>query len=219
MPKLSINCGKSVPCWSPIIKSCKHDSLKYQRLAHTRRKLKTITYLDRQRANKLRGEHAASQSSHNNRRHQLDLHLAEVDDLRRALLNQADELHRAEEEKNHIASQKSDVARNVALLESDLKRVRKDAEAFGHDLKHLRAEKEKWDAKQRDEAAKAERARKQSQTQIRLLNEQLDSQREKVRRIKEDLRNHVCAPKYVLSILYSHRQQQKHSAGMIASCQ
>jgi molecular chaperone GrpE (heat shock protein) len=93
-------------------------------------------------------------------------------------------------------------------LESDLKRVRKDAEAFGHDLKYLRAEKEKWDAKQRDEAAKAERARKQSQTQIRLLNEQLDSQREKVRRIKEDLRNHVCSSKYVLSISYSHRPQK-----------
>jgi len=138
----------------------------------------------------------------------LDLHLAEVDELRRALSNQADELHRAEEEKNHITSQKSDVARNVALLESDLKRVRKDAEAFGHDLKHLRAEKEKWDVRQRDEAAKAERARKQSQTQIRLLNEQLDSQRDKVKRIKEDLRNHVCSSKYVPSILYSHRQQK-----------
>jgi len=131
----------------------------------------------------------------------------EVDDLRRALSSQADELQRTEEEKNRIASQKSDVARNVALLESDLKRVRRDAEAFGHDLKHLRAEKDKWDAKQKDEAAKAERARKQSQTQIRLLNEQLDSQREKVRRIKEDLRNHVCSSKYMPSVSFPQKQQ------------
>lgn len=118
----------------------------------------------------------------------------EVDDLRRALSNQADELQKTEEEKNRIASQKSDVARTVALLESDLKRVRRDAEAFGRDLKHLRVEKERWDGKQKDEATKAERARKQSQTQIRLLNEQLEGQREKAKRAKEDLRNHVCAP-------------------------
>lgn len=113
--------------------------------------------------------------------------------------NQADELQRSEEERNRIASQKSDVARTVGLLESDLKRVRRDAEVFGRDLQHLRAEKERWDAKQKDEALKADRARKQSQAQIRLLNEQLDGQREKARRAKEDLRNHVCAAVYVSS--------------------
>jgi chromosome segregation ATPase len=129
----------------------------------------------------------------------------EVDDLRRALSHQADELQRAEEEKNRIASQKSDVARTVALLESDLKRVRRDAEAFGRDLKNLRAEKERWEAKQKDEAVKAERARKQSQTQIRLLNEQLEGQREKARRAKEDLRNHVCYSEYVASVLSLQR--------------
>lgn len=121
----------------------------------------------------------------------------EIDDLRKALSDQADELQRAEEEKKRLASQKSDVARTVALLESDLKRVRRDAEAFGRDLKHLRAEKERWDAKQVEEAAKAERARKQSQTQIRLLNEQLDGHREKANRAKEELRNHVCSSVYV----------------------
>jgi myosin protein heavy chain len=125
----------------------------------------------------------------------------EIDNLRRALSNQADELQRTEEEKNHIASQKSDVARTVALLESDLQRVRRDAEAFGRDLERLRAEKERWEAKQKDEATKAERARKQSQTQIRLLNEQLEGQREKARRAKEDLRNHVCSSEYVPSVL------------------
>lgn len=145
----------------------------------------------------MRDERAASQSSHNNRRHQLDLHLTEVDDLRRALSNQADELQKAEEEKNRVASQKSDVARTVGLLESDLKRVRRDAEAVGRDLKHLRADKERCDAKQKDEVIKTERARKQSQTQIRLLNEQLEGQREKTRRAKEELRTHVCFSAYV----------------------
>lgn len=106
-------------------------------------------------------------------------------------------MQRTEEEKNRIASQKNDVARTVALLEADLKRVRRDAEAFGRDLKHLRAEKERWDAKQKEETAKVERARKQSQTQIRLLNEQLDGQREKVKRARDELQNHVCFSTYV----------------------
>lgn len=130
----------------------------------------------------------------------------EVDELRRALTNQVDELQRTEEEKNRIASQKSDVARTIALLESDLKRVRRDAEAFGQDLSLLRKEKEVWDARQKDEATKTERARKQSQTQIRLLNEQLEGQREKVRRIKDDLRNHVCSSMCVAFLLQRKRE-------------
>lgn len=119
--------------------------------------------------------------------------MTEIDELRRALSSQANELQRSEEEKTRIASQKNDVARTIALLESDLKRVRRDAEAFGRDLKHLRAEKERWDVKQKEEASKADRARKQSQTQIRLLNEQLDGQREKAKRAKDELRSHTCA--------------------------
>ena len=123
----------------------------------------------------------------------MDVHLIEIEELRRALSDQADELQRSEEERDRIASQKSDVARTVAQLETDLKRVRRDAENFGRDLKHLRVEKERWDARQKEEASKSERARKQAQTQIRLLNEQLDGQREKTHRAKEELRIHVCA--------------------------
>ena len=123
----------------------------------------------------------------------MDAHLVEIEELRRALSDQADELQRSEEEKNRIASQKSDVARTVAQLEINLKRVRRDAENFGRDLKNLRVEKEQWDARQKEEASKSERTRKQAQTQIRLLNEQLDGQREKTHRAKEELRAHVCA--------------------------
>jgi chromosome segregation ATPase len=197
----SNNYDKNALCWSLTIKSCKTASLKYQRWALYKGTVEGSCLLYWQRANKLRDERAASQSSHNNRRHQLDLHLTEVDDLRRALSNQADELQKAEEEKNRVASQKSDVARTVGLLESDLKRVRSDAEAVGRDLKHLRVDKERCDAKQKDEAIKTERARKQSQTQIRLLNEQLEGQREKTRRAKEELRTHVCFSVYVASVL------------------
>jgi len=142
-----------------------------------------------QRVNKLRSDFTKTQSSHENRRHQLDSYLAEIDDLRRALSNQADELQRSEEEKNRMAVEKTDVARTVAFLEADLKRVKRDAEAFGRDLKALRSEKEKLQERHRDELAKAERAKKQAQTQIRLLNEKLDSQHASLKTAKD----HECA--------------------------
>ncbi|KAF7370481.1 PACT-coil-coil domain-containing protein [Mycena sanguinolenta] len=144
-------------------------------------------------ANRLRAEYHASQVSHDNRRHELDLQLGEIDDLRRALDDQADRLHRTEAEKNRIAAEKSDVSRTVAALEADLRRVRRDAEAFGRDLKLLRSEKERLEAKQREEAQMVDRTRKQSQTQIRLLTEQLEAQRAKTSRAKEELQSHVCA--------------------------
>jgi chromosome segregation ATPase len=142
--------------------------------------------------NHLRDEYAACQTSHDNRRHQLDLHLVEIDDLHRALSDQADELHRAEAEKKRIAAEKSGVARTVAALEADLNQVRKDAEAFGRDLKLLRAEKEKLEMRQKEELSKVEKARRQSHGQIRLLTDQLETQRQKAMRAKEELENHVC---------------------------
>lgn len=128
--------------------------------------------------------------------------MTEIDDLRRALSNQGEELQRAETEKNRISAERSEVSRTVAVLEADLKRVKKDAEAFGRDLKLLRAEKDRAEAKQKDELAKAERAKKQAQTQVRLLSEQLDGQKAKVATAKEQWEKHVCVM-YVLIIIAS----------------
>jgi chromosome segregation ATPase len=97
-------------------------------------------------------------------------------------------------EKDRISAEKSDVARTVAVLEADLKRVKKGAEAFGRDLKLLRVEKEKQETKHKEELSRLERSKKQAQTQIRLLNDQLENQREKTSRARDDLKNHVCAP-------------------------
>ncbi|KZT69318.1 hypothetical protein DAEQUDRAFT_745317 [Daedalea quercina L-15889] len=142
--------------------------------------------------NQVREEHAASQVSHDERRHQLDLRLLEIDDLKRALAKQASELLRAETERNQIASEKSDVARSVAALEADLQRVRRDAEVFGNDLKLLRAQKDRLEEERRIEHTKAERAQKQALSQIRVLKEELDGQREKARAVAEQLQKHVC---------------------------
>lgn len=96
-------------------------------------------------------------------------------------------------EKDRISAEKSDVAKTVAILQADLKRVKKDAEVFGRDLKLLRVEKEKQETKHKEELSRLDRTRKQAQTQIRLLNEQLENQRDKTNRAREDLKKHVCA--------------------------
>jgi len=102
-------------------------------------------------------------------------------------------LQRVEKEKDKIATEKSDIARTVASLEADLKRVRRNAEAFGQDLKLLRMEKDELEMKHKDEILKAERSKKQAQTQIRLLNEQLETQNEKTLKAREEIKNHICA--------------------------
>lgn len=130
-----------------------------------------------------------SQKAHESRRQQLDIHLAEIEELRHALSSQADELQRTEQEKNRMVMEKTDIARTISALEGELKRVRKDAEIFGRDLKALRAEKERSRERQREEVSKAERARKQAQAQIRLLNDQLENQKARTKRLQQ----HVCS--------------------------
>ena len=133
-----------------------------------------------------------SHSAHEKRRHQLDLQVIEVEDLRRTLSQQASDLQHAEEENARIRSEKSEVARTVAGLEADLKRVKRNAEAFGQDLKRLKEQKERLEKEKEDEIAKAERTSKQSQTQIRILKEELQAQKEKVKGGEQVWKSHVC---------------------------
>ena len=81
----------------------------------------------------------------------------------------------------------------MASLEADLKRIRRDAEAFGQDLKLLRMENDKLKTKNKDEISKAERSKKQAQSQIRLLNEQLEMQKENVLKARGEIKNYICA--------------------------
>ncbi|KAI0339572.1 hypothetical protein BDW22DRAFT_1399775 [Trametopsis cervina] len=141
----------------------------------------------------LREEHAASQTSHDQRRHELDLRLLEIEDLRKTLSEQTDELHRVAEEKNRASSENSDMARNVASLEADLRRVKRDAEVFGRDLKQLRTQKERLEAERKEEATKTERAQKQAQTQIRLLRDEAKEERERNRTLQDQWNSHTCS--------------------------
>ncbi|KAJ3917416.1 hypothetical protein F5877DRAFT_44671 [Lentinula edodes] len=144
-------------------------------------------------ANRLLDSEAASRKTHDKHRHELDLYLGEIEDLRKALSDRSGELHRVEAEKHRIAAERSDVAQTVAVLEADLRRVRDSAEAFGRDLKELRLEKERLEKEHQEEQLKMHRAKKQTQTQIRLLTEQLEGQRAKTLEARAELENHVCA--------------------------
>ncbi len=121
------------------------------------------------------------------------MHRLEIEELRDAISEQADELQRAEKEKILIAAEKEDVARTVASLEADLCRVKKNAEAFGRDLKRLRAEKQDMEESHKHELARLESSKKKAQAQIRLLNEQLENQKGAAQRAQEELKIHSSA--------------------------
>ena len=142
---------------------------------------------------KLREKHASRVTSHDTWRHKLDLQVQEIDELKQALDDRDGQLHKAQREKDGVA-------KNISGLEADLRRVRNDAEAFGKDLKLLKAEKDRLEAKLQEEVSMAERTKKQNQTQIKLLNEQLESQKQRATRALEVYENHVCAA-YVLPLL------------------
>ncbi|PPQ63099.1 hypothetical protein CVT24_005810 [Panaeolus cyanescens] len=163
--------------------------------------------------NGLRKKYSTHSTTHENRKHELDMHRQEIDDLRRALDEKANDLERVEKEKIRIATEKGDVARTVAALEADLRRVKRDAEAFGKDLKILRAEKEQLESKSADDLAKAERAKKQSQAQIRLLAEQLEEERSRLAVVKDKAAAHVCTSrsdeKQISQIKLQHNKECK----------
>ena len=144
--------------------------------------------------NRLRKELSASQLSHDERRHQLDLRVNEIEDLRREVSEQARELERIESERNQARADRIGIVRSVTSLESDLQRVISDAETLGRDLKDLKIERDRSETRHRDEMAMADRAQRQLSSQLRLANEQLESQREKTKKAIAEWDGHVCQP-------------------------
>jgi len=153
----------------------------------------SLLMLHEQNINRLREKHSSEVNSHNKWRHKLDMQVLEIEELKAALDDQYNQLQRVQQEKEKVWSEKDGVASTVAALQADLKRVRKDAEAFGRDLKILHKEKDKLEGKLKDEVAKGDRARKQAQRQIQLLNEQLSTQKQRTAKALQVYENHVCA--------------------------
>ena len=156
---------------------------------------------------KLREEHKASQRSHDSRRHALDLQRIEIEELKKALADQAGVLQASEAAHIRAAAaqareREQDVV--VASLEADLARVRRSAESLGRDLRSERKRREEENAK-RDAERKAERSRarrevddtrkeletvlrerKQAGAELRLLQEQVEG-------AKRSWDGHKCA--------------------------
>lgn len=111
--------------------------------------------------------------------------LLEIEDLKRALKNQNSKVLQFEEEKEKIMAEKKDVTKAISVLEADLRRVRRDAETFGRDLRKLRTEKETAETKHKDEITRLQRSKKQAQTQLRLVNEELNWHKEQTATTKD----------------------------------
>ncbi|KAF8586444.1 hypothetical protein K439DRAFT_1631700 [Ramaria rubella] len=141
---------------------------------------------------RLRQELSTSQTSHDEHRHQLDLRVNEIEELRRELSQQARALEKIESEKDQAQMDRNLIVRTVTSLESDLKRIRGDAEVLGQDLKELKLERDRSETRHRDELGKADRAQKQVCAQLRLANEQLEAQRDKTRKAIAEFEGHVC---------------------------
>jgi chromosome segregation ATPase len=118
--------------------------------------------------------------------------LLEIEDLKRALKNQSNKVQQFEEEKEKIMAEKKDVTKTISALETDLRRVRRDADTFGRDLRKLRTEKEKAETKYKDEITRLQKSKKQAQTQLRLVNEELSWQKEQAATTKEFNRAHAA---------------------------
>jgi chromosome segregation ATPase len=116
----------------------------------------------------------------------------EIEDLKQALTQRSSELERAEQEKKRMSKEHSDVMRTVSSLESELRRVKKDAEAFGRDLRALRAERDELALKRREESGRAERAQDQLRSQVRILEEQLEVQMSKKIALQDQMQAHAC---------------------------
>ncbi|KLO12697.1 hypothetical protein SCHPADRAFT_971393 [Schizopora paradoxa] len=127
-------------------------------------------------ANKLDSEQVKLQASYNGRRKQIDIQAAEMEDLRRTLSSQGTLLDKAVADRNRAEFNSREVQAVIRGLEADLKRVQKDADTFGEDLKRLRQQKDEMEARHDEERTQYERKAKQSRSQIRLLRDQLESQ-------------------------------------------
>lgn len=168
------------------------DQLRHERdqLSESHSALQQRYTLASERVERLRTDLRTTQSHHDERRHQLDLQIAEIEDLRREIAWRDEEL--ALERRRGAAS--SELVATVNALEKEVDRVRADAKMFARELKTLRDGREDLELLRREEASRAERVQMQLKAQVRVLDEQADKQRGRIRRLVEELETHICIP-------------------------
>jgi uncharacterized protein (UPF0335 family) len=129
------------------------------------------------------------------------MQVQEIEDLKQALTQRSSELERIEEEKKRMSKEHSDVMRTVASLENDLKRVKKDAETFGRDLRALKGERDELALRRREENGKAERVHDQLRSHIGVLEQQVEVEMARRVGLQDQMQAHICGG-YVLILCY-----------------
>lgn len=171
------------------------DQLRHERdqLAESHSALQHRYTLASERVERLRTDLRKTQDHHDERRHQLDMQIAEIDDLRRELAWRDEEL---------ASARRRDEAGNefvgvIDKLEKEIARLRAEGELLARELRELRVNRDELDLTRREEVSKSERVQLQLKAQVRILDEQVEEQRIKIRQLIEELEAHVCGNRYV----------------------
>ncbi|CAG7847478.1 SubName: Full=Uncharacterized protein {ECO:0000313/EMBL:CCA70757.1} [Serendipita indica DSM 11827] len=174
-------------------------------LAESHSKLQHRHQSAAENVDRLRKDLMVIQSNHEERRHQLDMQIAEIDDLRREMALKDEELSYERRRNAGIA----DLHSTVGELEQELAQMRQEAERFAQDLETLRSSNNVGNM-DKGEVAKSERAQMQLRAQVRVLEEQLDEQKARVRQLLDEAEEHVCSSRddSALSLIKARHNQE-----------
>ncbi|KDN47664.1 hypothetical protein RSAG8_03454, partial [Rhizoctonia solani AG-8 WAC10335] len=143
-----------------------------------------------ERAEALRQRNAESQAEHEKRQHKLDMQVTEVENLRMLLAEREAGIKDMATAMQTARGAQSDAERVVKSLQSELKRVKSEAERLGTDIDHLKLGRVDGNSNDKERQM---RAREQAQTQMKTLNDQLQSAKDAAKQLQERLKDHSAA--------------------------
>lgn len=143
-----------------------------------------------QRAESLRQRNADTQAEHERRQHHLDMQVAEVESLRQLLSEREAGMKAMSSAVQMARGAQNEAERVVRSLQTELKRVKSEAERLGNDIEQLKLERVEENGREKD---KQQRARAQAQAQMRVLNEQLQSAKDAAGQLQLRLKDHGAA--------------------------
>ncbi|KAL5492538.1 hypothetical protein ACEPAI_3985 [Sanghuangporus weigelae] len=129
-------------------------------------------------ANELTSKHAKLQMSYDARRHQLDRQAQEIENLRSALSSKVQILDNARWKNENAQVESTELSSLAGKLEFELKRIQHEANGFGRDLVHLRAERDQMISRHREEIELHECETNQVRAQLRNLKQQVVNRKE-----------------------------------------
>ncbi|KAF8757928.1 hypothetical protein RHS01_03326 [Rhizoctonia solani] len=161
-----------------------------------------------ERAEVLRQRNAESQSEHEKRQHKLDMQVTEIENLRILLAEREAGMKDMATAVQTARGARSDAERVVKSLQSELKRVKSEAERLGTDIEHLKLERADDNGNEKE---RQKRAREQAQTQMKALNDQLQSAKDAAMQLHERLKDHGAAlsPAEVEKLKAMHNKECK----------